>query len=402
MDDINEKFLISSFQSALNDITTNKDFIINIIINFIYTPADAAQPITLIDALRYKSEQKESFLEVNVAVFKAVKFFIFYKLEYDYKKLQTVERFFYRFLYVVDKLLQMYDTTKTDDAYYIKCFKKLFTESNNFARQMSNPISAKGDKKLQSFFDKLKKAFIDPPRIKREQHKEALQVLDKKVAEKQIMLSVAEQQQIRLEKGIRNLLQSSDLITAKYIVDTIIFGSTIKFKKDTPAPPATTSRVGGKAKRRRRIIGGVEPNPNPKDSIIKYFDIENTFDFDINKIANGRYTCTIKTFIKNQKKFDKPILPELKEVVPLFYNPTTLRIFISTFFNICKNLNIENDDWVISLTAKANPHLQVAGLFFSMNTTPSDEDKSFILKLLKAKYEKHPMVIINNKINAFV
>ena len=310
MDDINYHFLNPS---ALSNVTANKEFIKGVLIKFIDGPNQPPnQPPNLLDALK---KNKDSFLQVNIAVFKALEFFIFYKLGYDYTNLQKVKRYFYRYLYVADKLIQMYDDTKTTEDYYTKAFRRLFQESNNFARKMSNPLIAKVDEKINGFFDSLQKALIDPSRITRHKYNEELSVLDKKVVATQMMLSASEQQDLKVTNGIKNLLRqySDEPKTTQYIVNKITALTEIK---PASASSVAAVAVGGKAKRRqyrRRMLGG----GNLKDNIVGYLNgIYNFDEDDIKPVRHGRYKVGELTDGNFETgAFNKKVLPEVSALI---------------------------------------------------------------------------------------
>jgi hypothetical protein len=361
---------------------------------------------------------------------------------------------------VADKLIQMYNGKHNED-YYTKAFKKLFAESNNFARKMSNPLSAKGDEKLNGFFNKLQQSFIDPSRIAREKYKDELKVLDEKVASTQMMLSAAEQQELKVSKGIQNLLRqySNDPKTSKYIVDMIIAGTNIFF------PTAG----GGKAKRRRRMMGG-----NLNNSIVGYF--ENNVFFEITDkhiipVRAGLYNVEITEFKNNSTEWlPKDVLPEVKALIvkynrdisnldKIIYAGKLMDAFKLATNGIdltVKELQTSTDDVkeAVSYANKAINTLDQTHTFnhtdnkigfkkkialavdfignkINYNSTDTKERlattkldsvktamdtfikefekiktdaayKSLAFAIIKAKYKKHPMIAIDNKLAALV
>lgn len=455
MDSINTSFLDPSFASTLNNMATNKKNIIKIMTKFIGDSND------LVTAIKSKAEnQKNDFLQVNVALFKAHKMYIFYMVGYDYAKLQKIERFFYRFLYVADKLINMYDTTKTESE-YTKYLKKYFTESNNFARKASNPFNTKGEEKFNDFFKKLEKNIIEPPRLIRQKYKEELNALDEKVKTTQNMLSATEQEEIKVRKAIKNLLEehSKDPKTAKIILDMIISGTGIVY---TPSDKASSS--GGKAKRRpyrRRIIRG---GTLAEGCIVKYLtNIVNINKIVITNLGNGRYKVEdITAFKENSDLFEKrSVLPEVTKLIENYNKPGNDNLKkIKTADKLIKafNLAIQNIDntktdeaFTAALSAAVNAvtnalehinkqpasvqqsddnpnHSSVGGFvqcittneqkkaanlydMRTLNTTVGTfitqlegllKNEDFAFKIIKYKYDNHPMVILNNKLESLV
>ena len=456
MDSINTSFLDPSFASTLNNMATNKNNIIKIMTKFI---GDSSND--LVTAIKSKAEnQKNDFLQVNVALFKAHKMYIFYMVGYDYAKLQKIERFFYRFLYVADKLINMYDTTKTESE-YTKYLKKYFTESNNFARKASNPFNTKGEEKFNDFFKKLEKNIIEPPRLIRQKYKEELNALDEKVKTTQNMLSATEQEEIKVRKAIKNLLEehSKDPKTAKIILDMIISGTGIVY---TPSDKASSS--GGKAKRRpyrRRIIRG---GTLVEGCIVKYLtNIVNINKIVITNLGNGRYKVEdITAFKENSNLFEKrSVLPEVTKLIENYNKPgndnlkkiKTADKLIKAFNLAIQNIDNTKTDEAFTAAFKAadnavetalqiinnpstvqqsdgttrivsvggyiqcittNEQKKAANIYTDMETLTSLVDtfitqlkpllknEDFAFKIIKYKYDNHPMVILNNKLESLV
>lgn len=284
-------------------------FIKDTMVTFIGGAAAHENPLYAALYSKCKCVVKDDFIQINKAVFKEAEPFIFYKLGYDYKKFQTVKATFYKYLYVADKLIRLCsdavaaaatvtaaktsdDKNYQKDAYYTKCLKKLFKDSGNFSRQMSNPITAKSDEKINGFFDILQNAVIQYPRLTRQLHKDDLKQLDKTAKEYKAKIDASEKQKLKLEKAINDLLQehSGQKQTFEYILKQLINGTGIK-KEDT-----TSAANGGKAKRRRRKGGGAD-EVNPVECIIGYFENNEIFNIQNTDIKRndrtGVYTVTI-------------------------------------------------------------------------------------------------------------
>lgn len=181
MEDINLSFLSDSFAHALTkvNIKTNTEFIKNLMIKFITT---SSSDYKTLDLALENIKTSDNFIEKNVAIFNSVRFFIFYNVGYDYTKLLKVERFFYRFLYVAYELYTIKCIKSGNDDYYTAHFKKLFAESNAFARKkMTFPMIAKNEEKINGFFNTLNKTVIDPSRLSRHKYKDKVKEVDELV-----------------------------------------------------------------------------------------------------------------------------------------------------------------------------------------------------------------------------
>jgi hypothetical protein len=180
---------------------------------------------------------------------------------------------------------------------------------------MSNPITAKGDEKMNGFFDSLQKAVIDYPRLIRQAHKDDLKPLDKKAKELKLNIDASEKQKLKLEKTVNELLDqySSDRASLEYILKLLMKGTGI-----IKQPQTKQEGVGGKAKRRRRKGGGPDEVFEDQTCIIGYF--ENNKFFNIKKTdikrndRTGVYTVTI-TELNDNAELSKPVIPEVSELI---------------------------------------------------------------------------------------
>jgi hypothetical protein len=412
MDEINKIFLSPSFASALDNVNLdiNKDFITRTMVTFI----GGNDTDTLVYIIKYYlNYYHEDFLQQNIAFFKAVKFFIYYKVGYDYTKLRIVEKFFYRFLYVADKLFakakatgkpqaapenQTVELTREEIALeepYKNCLKKLFIESKIFSRKRLNPLTAKGDEKLSGFFKIFEKAIIEPSRLSRQEYKKQGNRLYENEAIPD--LSPTDKQEEKIKKSIEKLLQqySKDKHAYDYIKDVILKG--VKLKTDTP--PAAAA-AGGKGKRRRRINGGTHDRTLIY-LIVKYCGYT-IFDYNIEPLANGLYTVDILAF-KEYSNFDKAILPEFKDIEDTRKFGSSIKTgrLVNAYKNAFKNIPIPTslyDSGGLPPVAEYIKHLTTP----HPNTNTDVDERKFILSILKEKYAKNPFISINNTLEKAV
>ena len=404
MDDINKNFLDASFISLINNnnITTNIDFITPILAKFI-----GSDDKTLVDALRKKKkkENKENFKEINIATFKAMRFFIFYKANYDYKDLQKIEQLFYRLLYVSDKLLQLYEADKQED-FYKSCLKKLFAESNKFSRKTSNPLTSKGEEKINSVFDSFQKAFIPYPRVTRARFISDLKPVDTKIKEYIKNKYAAEQQDLKATTGLKKLLQEysdlKDRSTLTYIKGLLIEGG---------SNPVVKPKNGVKGRRKSIVGGGIE------ESVVNYLTGIFELDNKITETTPGNFTVEIAKFVGNYASFNNIILPELASFKNEKLDDKYLLIkefskiskseeyktVISTYNEYVKSTNGRSQiatDVTAAAAAAAEAAVTEIDKYRHIGTTYTEDNKKLIFDILKTKYDNNKMVMLEKKLSS--
>ena len=400
MDDINRHFLDPFFAIAINNlnIKINTDFIKKVMIKFIKGETTLAPSTRLSDVL---DEKTEDFKEINVATFKEMKFFIFYKLNYDYSKLKKIEYIFYRFLDVASELVKMKKSnSNTPENEYTDAFKKLFAKSKNFARRQSNPVLAKGEETFNTFFSALEKSVVQHDRKTREQYRKELIPLDKKVATlKKDIYATNKQNEDMLQKIVSLFREyDNDVSTKKYIMKMIDDGSIFSKSPNSQAVSPSAAAVGGKKRVRRSVIGGTRDSEN----IIGYFK-NLMFDFEkvtFRKNPNGSYnvdllySITLSFLVNKTNKTNNSIIPQLVNILD---KP----ILKGEFDKIWAKISLTDNKLLNDVKENTSPSL--ADLIKGNFIKPIPDTYSMIIyQLLKYNYERHPKVILNNKLEDLV